>query len=222
MGIFDIFRRPPPIADVVALADFVDRNAAFVTQKGIYEYARARAGHYAKVVFRESDFQEACDKARWAAFPLGLVMVAELVESVLYPADAALRPFQVEAIRALVLGVFDRYPAPAALGEPAWRDLRAELDRRLMAIGLHAPKRAKDVPEPYAELYFGLMPIHKDVRSRDAPTTRNYLRVTLCNVHDELTARADVPVLAASLRATLATDMPTACPPAAPGAELPR
>ena len=69
-----------------ALADFIDRNAAFVVQKGIYEYSRARAGHYAKVLFREPEFQAAADESRWRAYPLGLAMVAELVEGVLRPA----------------------------------------------------------------------------------------------------------------------------------------
>ena len=53
MGLLDMFRRAPPIRDGQSLADFIDRNAAFVVQKGIYEYSRARAGHYAKVLFRE-------------------------------------------------------------------------------------------------------------------------------------------------------------------------
>jgi hypothetical protein len=29
------------------------------------------------------------------------------------------------------------------------------------------------------------------LRSRDYPTTHNYLKVTLCNIHDELTRRMD-------------------------------
>ena len=52
-------------------------------QKGIYEYSRARAGHYAKVLFREPEFQAAVEESRWRAYPLGLAMVAELVEGVL-------------------------------------------------------------------------------------------------------------------------------------------
>ncbi|MDA0674947.1 MAG: hypothetical protein O3A88_01030 [Proteobacteria bacterium] len=70
-----------------------------------------------------------------------------------------------------------------------------------MQIALHPPKRAKDVAEPYAARYFELMPIHKSVRGRDESTTRNYLRVTLCNIHDELTRRADRAMLCASLTA---------------------
>ena len=48
-----LFRPRPPIRDREALADFIDSQSAFIVQKGIYEYSRARAGHYAKVLFAE-------------------------------------------------------------------------------------------------------------------------------------------------------------------------
>lgn len=200
MGIFDIFRRSPPICDAVALADFIDRNAAFVVQKGIYEYSRARAGHYAKVLFGESAFREACDVSRWRAYPLGLAMVGELAEGILCPARPEDRPGQVDAIRALVLSVFDRHPVHPGLGAQIWGELRAELERRLLLVGLHAPKWAKDVPEPYAEAYFNLMPIHEKLRGRDGMTVRNYLRVTMCNIHEDLAKRTDATAVADSLR----------------------
>jgi hypothetical protein len=56
-----------------------------------------------------------------------------------------------------------------------------------------------DVPEPYVQDYFDLLPIHEKLRARDFPTTRNYLRVSLCNIHDEFVRRADVPAVAAAL-----------------------
>ena len=56
MGFFDIFRRAPAIREAAALADFIDGNAAFLIQKGMYEYSRARAGHYAKVLMSEPEF----------------------------------------------------------------------------------------------------------------------------------------------------------------------
>ena len=80
-----LFWRRPPIADLTALADFIDEQSAFVVQKGIYEYSRARAGHYAKVLFAESEFQDAVERSRWSAYPLGLAMVGEIVEGVLRP-----------------------------------------------------------------------------------------------------------------------------------------
>jgi hypothetical protein len=194
-----LFRRPPPIADAPALADFIDAQAAFLAQKGIYEYARARAGHYAKVLFNEQGFIDAVEAARWRAFPLALAMVAELVEGVLrgYAAD---RATQLAALHALVLSVFDRYPVPAALGVETWGQERTELVRRLQLIGMHPPKRAFDIAEPWAKIYFDLMPIHEKLRGRDFPTTRNYLRVTLCNIHEQLTRRMDAAALAGVLQ----------------------
>ena len=206
MDFFAFLRRRPPIGNLAALADFIDENAAFVVQKGIYEYSRARAGHYAKVLFRESGFLQAVEQSRWRAYPLGLAMVTELVEGilnsqVLSSQDARDRRFRLDALSELVLSVFDRYPVPAAVGESAWRDARAELASRLALIALHPPKWAKDIPEPLAEAYFNLMPIHEKLRGRDFLTIGNYLRVTMCNIHDELTKRMDAPVLAGMLRA---------------------
>ena len=95
-------------------------------------------------------------------------MVGELVEGVLCPhAGARSEIASLKGCMTLVLSVFDRYPVPASLGEQAWSDARAELARRLQLIGLHPPKRAMDIPEPFAKAYFDLMPIHKQLRGRD-------------------------------------------------------
>lgn len=199
MDLFALFGRRPPIADLAALATFIDENAAFVVQKGIYEYSRARAGHYAKVMFREEGFLRAAEQSRWRTFPLGLAMVTELVEGILSHQDGRDRRLRLDALSELVLAVFDRYPVPAAIGKPTWSAARAELARRLSLIALHPPKWAKDVPEPMAEMYFDLMPIHEQLRKPDYPAIRNYLRVTMCNIHDELTKRMDVPAVADKL-----------------------
>jgi hypothetical protein len=198
MGLLDLFRRKPPIRDQAALAGFIDENAAFMVQKGIYEYSRARAGHYAKVLFREPGFHAAVEVARWRAYPLGLVMVTEMVEGVLC-ANVADRRAALDALSGLVLGIFDRYPVSPALGDQIWNELRAELTRQLALIGLHPPKRAMDIPEQWAQSYFDLMPIHEKLRGRDFATTRNYLRVTICNIHDEFAKRLDMPAVAASM-----------------------
>lgn len=200
VGLFDIFRSRPAIRDAGGLAQFIDENSAFLVQKGIYEYSRARAGHYSKVLFTEAEFQEALERSRWSAYPLGLAMVAEVAEGLLH-ATGADRTRQVDRLRELVLSVFDRYPAPPALGESAWRQAREELARRLQQIGLHPPKRAYDVAEPFARAYFDLMPIHKKLRTSELPTLHSYLKVTLCNIHDELSKRLDAEATAAALRA---------------------
>lgn len=194
-----LFKRPDPIRDPAALTEFITANAAFVVQKGIYEYARARAGHYAKVLFGEAEFQRAVEESRWRAFPLGLAMVGEVATVVLQQTTSLPREAVVRAVADLALAGFDGFEVPAALGEQEWRGLRASLTERLDRIGLHPPKRAMDIPEPFAEAYFALMPIHESLRGQDFPTLKNYLRITLCNVHDELTKRLDAPAIAAEL-----------------------
>jgi hypothetical protein len=196
MGIFDIFRRRPPIRNSRELADFIDQNSAFLIQKAIYEYSRARAGHYAKVLFAEPEFHKAVEVSRWRAYPLGLAMLAEVADSVLRPYSRDDPQGATDALVAIVLSVFDRYPVPGALTEEVWRELRADLERRLRFIGLHAPKRAMDIPATYAKPYFDLMPIHEKLRATDFETTHNYLKVTLCNIHDELTRRLEANPLA--------------------------
>src|SRR5687768_15026484 len=84
MKLFEkLFRPRPPIRDREALADFVDAQSAFIVQKGIYEYSRARAGHYAKVLFAEKEFAQSVEYSRWQAYPLGLAMVGEMINGVL-------------------------------------------------------------------------------------------------------------------------------------------
>ena len=60
MGLFEYFfcaanRR---FATPQALADFIDEQAAFLVQKGIYDYSRARSGHFSKVMLADQGFSE--------------------------------------------------------------------------------------------------------------------------------------------------------------------
>jgi len=194
-----LFRKRPPIGNASELADFIDAQSAFLVQKGIYEYSRARAGHYSKIMFAEEAFAESVEQSRWRAYPLGLAMVAEMVEGVLRRQAGEHRRIVLDRLAGLVLSVFDRYPVPPSIGAVAWREMRDELARRLDLVGGHAPKRVIDIPDPLAETYFALMPIHEKMRTRDFPTTRNYLRINLCNIHDELEQRIDVPAVTREL-----------------------
>lgn len=199
MGLLSFFNKPPRIRAAGELAVFIDENAAFVTQKGIFEYSRARAGHYAKVLFNESTFLEALERSRWRGFPLGLAMVGEMCDGALREHCVADIGRQQEALRTLVVSIFDGYPVPAALGASHWQSERDELLRRLQSFGAEPPRRSFEIPDQYAHTYFDLMPIHEKLRTRDFPTMHNYLKLTLCQMHIELTKRMDGPSLTKSL-----------------------
>jgi hypothetical protein len=178
MGFLDIFRRRRPARDLDGLADSIDAQAAFLAQKGIFEYSRARGGPHGNTLLHENAFLGAVETSRWRACPLALAMIGEMLEG-------ALRP-QAGAAQASVRdGVLSQV--------------------RLQATTLHAPKLVKDIAEPYAEPYFELMPIHERLTGRDFPALRNYLQVTLVNIHREFTERADLAALIAALAPVGAT-----------------
>lgn len=199
MGVFDIFRRKQPIAGRAALVDFLDAQAAFLAQKGMYEYSRARAGPYGNILFDDKAFLAELEKARWLAFPVTLAMVAETVEGALRGEAGK----QAEAVRQsavdAALEVFDRYPPPAALEAAAWAEKRRELRHDLTLIGLHAVKRVMDVPARFVDRYVAAMPIHEKLRVNDVPTIHSFLKTNLCNVHEAFLRRADVRALVAAL-----------------------
>lgn len=200
MAILGFFRRRPPIRKVAELADFIDEQSAYLIQRYIYDYTHARAGPYSKSLLVRPDFVQAVERSRWRAYPLGLAMVGEMVEGVLRPHAGEERRAIIDPLSALVLDIFDRYDTPAQIGSDVWRQLRNELSHKLDQLSLHPPKLVIDIPEPYAERYFNLMPFDKELLTNDLPTTRSYLRLTLTNIRDELARRMDAPGVAVALR----------------------
>jgi hypothetical protein len=196
LALLGFFRRRPRIGSAEQLADFIDEQSAFLVQKGIYEYSRARAGPFSKMLLVEPAFLALVEESRWRAYPLGLAMVAEMVEGLLRAHGGADRREILDPLSEIVLSVFDRYPTPEALSAAEWAEARAALSRRLQLIGLHPRKLVKDVPEPFAQAYFDLMPIHEKLRALDFDSIRNYLRISLINIHDELDGRMDAGEMA--------------------------
>jgi hypothetical protein len=198
MGIFDWFRRPPPIADRAALVDFLDTRAAFLSQKSIFDYVRGRSGPYFSQIIKEKEFNDRVNEARWKNYPYSLSIVTEMVDGVLLPVTG--KPaVLVAALKSAAYEVFDRYPVPPMLGADYWKEARAELGSRIDGIALHPPKFVKDIPLPWAEIFFNNMPIHERLRAQDFELIRNQLRSNLINMHRDFTKVADLPALAGIL-----------------------
>src|SRR5262245_18332300 len=128
MKLRQLFRRRQSITTEAMLTDFIESNAAFLVQKGLYGYSRARGGRYSKVLFSEGGFQAAVERHRWCAFPLGIAMMTEMVEGLLRPYAEDRRAALEELIR-ISMSAFDRYPVPGVLGPKKWSELRDDLAR---------------------------------------------------------------------------------------------
>lgn len=201
MGLFDFLRRrKPAIETPEQLANFIDEQAAFLVQKGIYDYARARSGPYSKVMLADEGFQSALNRSRWRAYPLGLAMMGELVEGLLAPQTGGDRRMALDPLTALVLSVFDRYPRPEALTDEEWQAARDDLALHMDRLSLHPPKRANDIPVSFADRYFEMMPYDKPFLTPDAPTARGFMQLHLIKIKEELEERMDVEEALRTLR----------------------
>ncbi|MBI4366296.1 MAG: hypothetical protein HY543_05710, partial [Deltaproteobacteria bacterium] len=195
MGFFDLFRRGAPVDTRDALMDFLDRQSAFLTQKGLFEYSRARAGPYGNALFDDKSFLVELEKSRWLAFPAMLAMVGEAVEGLLRPAAGDRRADMLQGLTDTALATFDRYPMPANMSPQAWAELRRQLERDFSLLSFHPVKRAMEIPARFIDRYVAAMPIHEKLLAKDIPTIHNYLKTNLCHVHEQFVKRADIAAL---------------------------
>ncbi|HRF08438.1 MAG TPA: hypothetical protein PL193_07320 [Xanthobacteraceae bacterium] len=202
MGLFDrLLRRKPKIAGREALAHFIGEQAAFLVQKGIYDYSRARSGHFSKIMLADAGFQSALNRSRWRAFPLGLAMVGESVDATLSPNVAGERRTLLDPLIGLILSIYDQYPCPQELSEEEWQAGRSDLLLHLERLSTHAPKRIIDIPVPFAERYFAMMPFDKSLLTPDAPTAQGFMQLQLIKVQEELADRIELEPVLRELRA---------------------
>ncbi len=197
LGIPAYFRRKPPVATREALIEFLDTRAAYLIQKNIFDYARARSGPYFSQIIKEPAFQHSVEVSRWTGFPTGLAALAEIVRGVLF--NYAERKALNDAVSSAALAAFDKYPVPAVLGEEAWKQARITLVERLAAIDSHPPKFAKDVILPYAQILYDSQPIHEELRKRDFEMIQAQLRINLVTMHDEFEKRVNTDALLSDL-----------------------
>jgi hypothetical protein len=199
MGLRDLFRRPPPVATLPALDDFLDSQSAFLVQKCIFEYARARSGILSDKLFREPAFAAAIEESRWGNYPICLGHVALMVAAALRPHAPARAAALADGLVAAVGRVTRRYPVPAGMAPDFWGRARKDIEGRLCRASLAAPHPVKDIPRDEFKTFFDRLPIHESLRGHDVMLVRNNLRINLCRAYETFVARMDAPALVALL-----------------------
>ncbi len=201
MALFGLFtRKKSPIRAPAELADFIDEQASALVHEGIVQNVRARAGDQADRILSEEAFARLAETARWRTYPLGLAMVAEMIDGLLRPHADAQRALADETID-LVLGVFDRHPVPGAIGKNAWLDARSELAMRLDAISNQPPRNVTDIPSPYIKRYLAEMPSHTGMTHSEAGAALDALKRQLTKEREELETRMDAAAMAKAVLA---------------------
>ncbi len=185
-----------------ALQRFWAARAAFIAQKCVIEYCRARAGLNWQRLFAEAPFQQAVHAASWQAWGITLLDVAEMLDAVLRPHmndGAALHAWLAVAGEALIAAETTRQPLPQAL-PPAFADETLQRLHALLAeLATRPPAPVKDIPRPRTRALFDAIPIHPDLKAPDEDYVFNTQRVYLVRAAEDLESAASLPRLAAAI-----------------------
>ena len=191
------------IGDARALQSFWQRRAAFMAQKCVIEYCRARAGLNWQRLFAEAPFQQAVHAASWRAWRLTVLDVAEMLDAVLRPAapdHAALLGWLRRAGQELIEQETARNPLPEGLGADFAETGQARLKALLEELAGRDALPVKDIPRARAGEIFDIIPIHADLKAPDEDYVFNTLRANLVRTADDLRAGTDIPALLRSMR----------------------
>ena len=161
----------PPVATLDELADFLAAQTAYVAQRTVLQYCRARTGLNCDELFHEQEFLDGLEVCRWEAYAALLADVAELVLILLRrqsPADPhSYLPGMAEAAGAALR----RHPCRVT--ERAGTRASAAIEQHLARSLIAAPRAVHLVGFGSADAIFGHLPIHPDLRRGDREMFRN-------------------------------------------------
>jgi len=190
-------RRSLPVAAASELTEFLGAQTAYIAQRSVIEYCRARTGLNWDKLVAEPAFFDRLEVCRWEAYALVLGDVAELALIWLRRHGAAAPetylPGLVQAARAALL----RHPVPSH--RTSWTDAGDAVERHLVRALMAAPRPVHLLGLHSADVIFDLLPIHADLRREDRAMFQNSVRFAICGAFNEMTRRFDVPALEASL-----------------------
>lgn len=196
MGLFDWIKpRAKAPRDLGTLAEFVESRAAFLVQKTIYEYSRARASVHSDSMFGEKAFVDAVNLSCWTSLPDGLVFEALMIEGHLRPLAGADRLALVDGIVAVVDDVAARQPTPEVLEPGFWAATRPEIAARIRRGAAAAVKPVNAIPLADLDGFFARLPIHERLRGQDFHSVGNSIRALLVNHSAEFMDGLDAPAM---------------------------
>lgn len=198
MGLLDFIRRKAPVATPGDLETFLDGRGAFLVQKIVWEYSRARSAVGWQQLFAEPSFQQAMDAAVWSNYPLTLSFVSETALVILRRGGADPDDLARGLVR-VTEAAFERHPVPGVFQAPAWRARFEEIADHLARAAALPPKPVRDIPVARFREFFDNLPVHPELRRNDFASIQNGVKAILCNIHDELERQARPQTLVPSL-----------------------
>lgn len=185
-----------------ALADFLARHAAFVSQKSTIEYCRARAGVGWNQLVRDEAFTRAIERCRWEAYAAVLGDVAEV--ALIYLRRQGFNgPDLVAGLSGVAGRSLVRHPVPAH--RSGWQDVLDGLAVRLRQAAEQAPRPVHEVGRTSGKQVFAVLPIHTNLAGHDREMVINSVRFLLCRVYAEMEVEVDAAAVGPQLTAVNGT-----------------
>lgn len=187
------------MADPPGFGVFLQRRAAFVSQKTVLDYCRVKAGRREATTFADPDFQAALLHCRWQVYLATLSDMAALAEAWLRPAvppgsEAAL----AKGLLQLHAAALTAEPLPVQEQETA-AAMAAALPGHLAGLQQAPPRPANRLPLLAEAPLFATLPVHPDQRIGESPSIRGALRFHLVSTQQEMERRFDGVALAANI-----------------------
>lgn len=183
-----------------AFGHSIAAEAAFLSQKCVVEYCRAKAGLNWEILFEEAPFRAALDICRWEAFAAVLADMSVIGEGLLRPHVGERHVDLADALTRYAAQALAAHPLPAHRPE-GWDDAIAALRRRLALCQLAAPLPVHEVGRASGARIVELLPIHPRLRRDDGEVVVNNIRFGLCRSHEDISRRTDLPAVAADMLA---------------------
>jgi hypothetical protein len=190
--------RRPRGATPEALQTFLDRQAAFVTQKTVLDYCRVKAGRDERQVFADPGFQAALRHCRWQVFGAAVGDVVAMTEAWLRPHAAGREARLAESLAALGAAVLAAAPAPPE-ERPDLTAAAAALPGHLARMQAAPPRPADRLPLLAEAPLLATLPVHPDQRKGETPALRGALRFHVVAAQQEIERAFDPGTLAVTL-----------------------
>jgi hypothetical protein len=158
--------RPARVESAAGLEAFVAAESAYIGQKTVDDYCRAKTGAFSHALFKEERFLKELTISRWESF-------AAISADVLVITEGVLRPHAGERAAALATRLAESYPRIlTGQGVPehrsnGWDDVIAEFAPRVARAQLAAPLSPPDVAKASAHRMFKTLPIHQRYSGND-------------------------------------------------------
>ncbi len=146
-----------PVRTIAALHTLLSRQAAFLSQRSVVDYARNELGSLSAQAFADPRFQEKLAVCRWEGFAAALADMVVLVQARLITADGdSARPGIDDRLGDLYVAMLADYPVPEHRAQ-GWGAEIAGLRARL-ALRPPGPASPPAFAEATGAMVFELLP----------------------------------------------------------------